>query len=80
MFFIWMFVYFVYICCMENLKEKTLIQILDDAGVKILRNNPKSRALSHLEYNGKIIIAPRVDRCYEVVKEKFGIDLTKFNN
>lgn len=62
-----------------NHTEKTLLQLLDEAGIKVLRNNPKSKALSHLEYNGKIIIAPRHDRCYEVVKEKFGIDLTTFN-
>jgi len=61
-------------------EEKTLIQLLEEAGVKILYNNPKYKAPSHLEYNGKTIIAPSANRCIEVVKREFGIDLTTFDD
>lgn len=64
-------------------EEKTLIQLLDEAGIKrIYKNLDKYpwKEIEFLEHKGKRISRPNHDRCYDVVLREFGIDLTTFND
>ena len=64
-------------------EEKTLIQLLDEAGIKRIYTTLDRypyKQLDFLEFNGKRISRPNHDRCYDVVLREFGIDFTTFND
>lgn len=60
--------------------EKSLFELLEEAGIKTIYIDPKSKIKANLEYNGKVIIRPRCQDCYRVVLEEFGIDFKTFND
>jgi hypothetical protein len=55
---------------------KTLNEILKYAGIKTIRTNLKS--VVYLEYNGKKILRPNAERCYDKVLSEFNINLKEF--
>lgn len=56
---------------------KTLNEILKEAGIKTIYPENKKHSV-WLEYNGKKIIRPNPERCYDMVLTHFGINLKYF--
>lgn len=60
--------------------EKSLVQLLEEAGIKTVYIDPKSKIKANLIYKGKTIFRPNCQSLYRIVLEEFGIDLTTFND
>lgn len=63
-----------------NHREKSLNQLLKEAGITTHYTNGDKRPGTHLEFNGKIIDMPKHNYLYKVVLREYGIDLTTFND